>query len=98
MKNKISDIRLGKKAQHQFEENYQLLKKKRGNKAAQCYVEDFEQTLHQIKKTPYCWEESRTRKGARRALFGKYGAFLYRVYSKFIRVVSIYDTRQNNQK
>lgn len=43
------------------------------------------------------FEESNTKKGARRALFGNYGAFLYRVYSKFIRIVTIFDTRTNHK-
>ena len=95
MKYKIKDVRIGKRAQKQFVKQRQNIENRYGNKVANRYVDDFDKAKEQIKKTPEHWIESETTTGARRALFGKYGAFLYRVYTKFIRIVAVYDTRQN---
>jgi plasmid stabilization system protein ParE len=95
MKNKIQAIRIGKKAQQQFESIRQNIENYSGTKAANQFVNDFDKTITQLKKTPEMFEESNIKKGARRALFGKYGAFLYRVYTKVIRIVVVFDTRTN---
>ena len=95
MKYKITDVRIGKRAQKQFEKQRQNIEDHYGIRVANKYIDDFDTAKEQIKKTPKRWVESEAMPGARRALFSKYGAFLYRVYTKFIRIVAIYDTRQN---
>ena len=93
MKEKIQDVRIGVKAQKQFEQLRQNTEDFSGVNAANQFLVDFEKTKNQLKKTPDMFEESSIKKGARRALFGKYSAFLYRVYSNFIRIVAVFDTR-----
>jgi plasmid stabilization system protein ParE len=97
VKDKIQDIRIGVRAQKQFEKLRQNTEDYSSINAANQLVDDFEKTKNQLKKTPDMFEESSTKKGARRALFGNYGAFLYRVYSKFIRIVAIFDTRTDQK-
>lgn len=97
MKDKIKTVKINKRALNQLEKLKQNTKQHRGEKAMLELVDDFEHTVRQLKKTPKMFEESKSMKGARRALFGKYGAFLYRVYAKLIRVVVIFDTRTDNK-
>jgi plasmid stabilization system protein ParE len=97
VKEKIQDIRIGVRAQKQFEQLRQNTEDFSGVNAANQFVDDFEKTKNQLKKTPDMFEESSMKKGARRALFGNYSAFLYRVYSKFIRIVAVFDTRTNHK-
>lgn len=97
MKDKIQDVRIGARAQKQFEKLRQNTEDFSGINAANQFVTDFEKTKNQLKKTPDMFEESNIKKGARRALFGKYNAFLYRVYAKFIRIVTVFDTRTNHK-
>lgn len=98
MKDKIKDIRIGLRAQKQFEKLRKNTEERQGSKAADQFVNDFEQTTNQLKRTPDMFEESTVKKGARRALFGKYGAFLYHVYTKFIRIVVVFDTRTDTKR
>ncbi|MFK7799933.1 MAG: type II toxin-antitoxin system RelE/ParE family toxin, partial [Aureispira sp.] len=92
------EVRIGLRAQTQFEKLRKNTEERQGSKAAGQFVDDFEKTKNQLKRTPDMFEESTIKKGARRALFGKYGAFLYRVYNKFIRIVVVFDTRTDTKR
>lgn len=96
MKDRIKKIKVAPKAQIEFDDLVDNIKQHQSEKVAEKFTEDFEQTLNQLKKTPELFPVSKTKKGARRALFSQYGAFLYRIVKKTtLRIITFYDTRMN---
>lgn len=96
MKNKIQNVKIGVKAQQQFEKLRQEVEDFSGSNSADKFVNEFDKVKNQLKKTPEMFEESRVKPGARRALFfNNSKAFLYKVYTNLIRIVAVFDTRTN---
>jgi plasmid stabilization system protein ParE len=96
VKNKINDVRIGVRAQQQFEKIRKNIEEHNSPKTANRFVTDFVKVKDQLKKTPEIFEESRVKKGARCGKIDKHRSFLYRVYATFIRIVAIFDTRTKN--
>lgn len=93
-KYKINKVNVTKQAQKEFDaiaefiEGYQ-----KSPTTVQKFKNNFKDKLEQIKQHPLSCPESKEKPGARRAFFDKFGAFLYHVYQKSIRIVTFYDTR-----
>jgi plasmid stabilization system protein ParE len=96
VKNKINDVRIGVRAQSQFEKIRQNIEEHNGINAANQFIDDFDKTQKQLKKTPHMFEESKVKEGARCGKIDTHRSFLYRVYATFIRIVALFDTRTNN--
>lgn len=96
MKNKINDVRIGVRAQQQFDKIVKNIEEHNSSKAATKFVDDFDKVQNQLKKTPDMFEESRVKQGARCGKIDKHRSFLYRVYDTFIRIVALFDTRTKN--
>lgn len=96
MKDKIKNVEIVEKAQKEFDDLVDNIKEHQSSETAQKFTTDFEDTINKLKKTPEMFPTSKTRKGARRALFSKYGVFLYTIIKKTtLRVITFYDSRMN---
>ncbi len=96
MKDRIKKVKVAPKAQTEFNDLVANIEQYQSKKVAKKFTKDFEQTLNQLKKTPKLFPLSTKKKGARRALFSQYGAFLYRIVKKTtLRIITFYDTRMN---
>lgn len=93
-KQKITKVSVTKQAQKEFDSMADFIKGyQKSPTTVQKFKDNFKVKLEHIKEYPYSCPESLEKPGARRALFDKFGAFLYNVYQKSIRIVTFYDTR-----
>jgi len=96
VKDKIKNVEIVEKAQKEFDDLADNIKERYSPQIAQKFTADFEETINKLKKTPEMFPTSKTRKGARRALFSKYGVFLYKIIRKTtLRVITFYDSRMD---
>jgi plasmid stabilization system protein ParE len=96
VKDKIKKIEITQRAQADYDKLIKNIEEYSSPEAANRFDDNFYETLSKLKKTPLMFEASEKKKGARRALFDKYGAFLYKVIKDTtLRVIAFYDTRMN---
>ena len=90
---KINKVDFTKRATRDLDSLVENIKTHKSPKVAKDFTDDFERVVGLIQEQPDMFEVSEKIKGTRRGLFHKYGAFLYRVFKKSIRVVTFFDTR-----
>ncbi|MCP4438003.1 MAG: type II toxin-antitoxin system RelE/ParE family toxin [Aureispira sp.] len=90
---KINKVEFTKRAANDLDKLVDNIKTRQSDKVAKDFTEDFDRVIDLIQDQPDMFEASPKIKGTRRGLFHKYGAFLYRVFKKSIRVVTFFDTR-----
>lgn len=62
------------------------------------FVDETEKKIDQIKKFPESGRKSTKVKGVRKVNIGKRNSMYYRVKTKFISILSFFDTRQDPDK
>ena len=93
-KNKINRIEIAQRAQDRYYEMLNNIEKHSSPRVAEKFTDDFEDVVEKLKKNPEIFEYSNTRKDTRRALFSKYGAFLYKIIKgTTILITTFFDTR-----
>lgn len=93
-KNKINTVNVTQEGQRTFDKMIKFIQENQQNpQAEQRFRDNFKKKVEQIKEQPNSCPTSTKREGTRRALFDKFGAFLYRVYKNSIRIVTFFDTR-----
>lgn len=96
MKDKIKKVEITQKAQNEYDKLIKNIEEHSSIEAANHFDDNFYEVLSKLKKTPLIFEASEKKKDARRALFDKYGAFLYKVIKDTtLRIITFYDTRMN---
>jgi len=93
-KNKITRVEIAQRAQDRYDEMVDNIEKHASSRAADKFTDDFEDVVEKLKKNPEIFEYSDERKDTRRALFSKYGAFLYKVIKgTTMLITTFFDTR-----
>jgi len=90
---RINKVDFTKRANKNLEDLVDNIKTHKSDKVAKDFTDDFERVVGLIQEQPDMFEISEKIEGTRRGLFHKYGAFLYRVFKKSIRIVTLFDTR-----
>lgn len=93
-KTKINRVEVAQRAQERYDEMVEDLEKRYSPHVAQNFTDDFEEVVNKLKKNPAIFQYSNQRKDTRRALFSKYGAFLYKVIKgTTLLITTFFDTR-----
>lgn len=90
---KINKVNFTKRAVRDLDNLVDNIKEHQSDKVAKGFTDDLSRVIGLIQEQPEMFEASNKIKGTRRGLFHKYGAFLYRVFKKSIRIVTLFDTR-----
>ena len=90
---KINRVDFTKRAADDLDKMVNNIKQRQSDKVAQEFTDDFDRVIDLVQQQPEMFQTSSKIKGTRRGLFHKYGAFLYRVFKKSIRIVTFFDTR-----
>ena len=85
-----------KKAEEQLDEVQQHLRDQFSNETADKFLTDFKDRLEHVKKHPRMFKASPKSNNIRIGYINKFASFLYRVYSKTIRVLLIKQSRKND--
>lgn len=94
-KNKIKRIIVAQRAQQRYDEMVEELEERYPPHVAQKFTDDFEDVVNKLKKNPAIFQYSNERKNTRRALFSKYGAFLYKILQETtLLITTFFDTRE----
>ena len=93
-KYKINRVEITPRAQQRFDEMHQNIEEHYSPRVADKFVSDFNNKVTQLKHNPEIYKYSDEKKDTRRALFSKYGAFLYKIISTTtLRITTFFDTR-----
>lgn len=93
-KNKIDVVNVTKEAHREFAKMVKFIEENQQSPASsKRFIDNFSKRLEVIKQQPNSCPPSSMRPGTRLAFFDKFGAFLYRVFEKSIRIVTFFDTR-----
>lgn len=90
---KINKVNFTKRATKDLDNLVDNIKEYQSDKVAKDFTDDLSRVIGLVQEHPKLFESSTKIKGTRRGLFHKYGAFLYRIFEKSIRIVTLYDTR-----
>ena len=90
---KINKVNFTKRADRDLDKLVVNIKKHQSPKVAKDFTDDLNRVIELVQEQPEMFEASEKISGTRRGLFHKYGAFLYRVFKKSIRIVTLFDTR-----
>ncbi len=93
-KYKINRVEITQRAQDRFDKMHENIQKYYSPKVANQFVNDFHDKVDQLKQNPAIYQFSDENKDTRRALFSKYGAFLYKIVQKTtLLITTFFDTR-----
>ena len=87
-----------KTARVSFEAILSYLKENFSEKTVEEFIDETDKKIDQVKKFPESGRESSKVKGVRKVNIGKRTSLYYRVKSKFISILSFFDTRQDPDK
>jgi addiction module RelE/StbE family toxin len=87
-----------KTAKVTFEAIFSYLKENFSDKTVENFVDETEKKIDQIKKFPESGKKVTKVKGVRKVNIGKRTSMYYRVKTKFITILSFFDTRQDPDK
>ena len=94
----IRKVVISKTAEKKLNELFNYLIEKWSIKVKNDFIEKLESSIEIIKNKPEIFPESKKGKNLRKCVITKQTTLFYRSNSKFIYVVTIFDTRQNPLK
>lgn len=90
---KINQVNFTKQATRDLDNLVDNIIEHQSPKVAKDFTDDLNRVIGLVQEQPELFEVSKKIKGTRRGLFHKYGGFLYRVFKKSIRIITLFDTR-----